>query len=144
MARYLDVCRFGVLSAYQLSSCTPALQRLLTEAIRRAPKWLDFAILCGHRNEVDQNKAFADGQSKKRWPDGEHNHLPSRAVDIRPASPFNAADWQDQVRFGRIMGFIEGVAVDLGIPIRLGLDWNRDGRSIDETFKDLGHLEEAA
>lgn len=142
MARYLDVCRFGVVSLSRLATCTPALQRLMTEAIRRAPKWLDFGIECGHRDEAAQNAAFASGNSKKRWPEGEHNRLPSRALDIRPSSPFTAHDWQDQARFGRIMGFIECVAVDLGIPVRLGLDWNRDGRSIDETFKDLGHIED--
>ncbi len=144
MARYLDVCRFGVVSLSNLSSCTPALQRLLNEAIRRAPKWLDFAVTCGHRNEADQNAAFANKTSKKRWPDSKHNTQPSRAVDIRPASPFNAGDWQDRIRFARIIGFIEGVAVDLGIPIRSGLDWDMDGRSLDETFLDLPHLEEAA
>lgn len=144
MARHLDVCRFGVTSVYQLSTCTPALQRLLNEAIRRAPKWLDFAVTQGHRGEADQSAAFAKGTSKKRWPDSKHNTSPSRAVDIRPASPFNPEDWNDKLRFARIVGFIEGVAVDLGIPIRSGLDWNMDGRSLDETFLDLPHLEEAA
>jgi hypothetical protein len=142
MARYLDVCRFGVVSLSRLDTCTPALQRLMKEAIRRAPKWLDFAIECGHRGEAEQNAAFARGTSKKRWPDGEHNSLPSRALDIRPAAPFSAEDWNDRVRFARIVGFIEGVAADLGIPIRVGLDWDRDGRSIDESFVDVGHIED--
>lgn len=142
MARYLDVCRFGVISLHNLSTCTPALQQLFGEAIRRAPKWLDFAVICGHRDEREQNAAFAKGTSKKRWPDGEHNKLPSRAVDIRPALPFSMEDWNDRLRFARLVGFIECVAVDLGIPIRLGLDWDGDGRSIDETFEDLGHIED--
>lgn len=142
--RHLDVCRFGTISEYNLSSCSPNLQRLLREAIRRAPRWLDFAVTCGHRNEIDQGIAFRKGTSKKRWPLSKHNSLPSKAVDIRPASPFNPEDWNDRIRFARIIGFIEGVAIDLGIPIRLGLDFSGDGRTLDESFVDLPHIEEAA
>lgn len=143
MTRYLDVCRFGAVSDYNVSTCSPNLQRLLREAIRRAPKWLDFAVTCGHRNQWDQEKAFREGTSTKRWPDSKHNQEPSRAADIRPASPFSSKDWNDRLRFARIIGFIEAVALDLDIPIRLGMDWNRNGQTIDETFVDLPHIEEA-
>lgn len=142
MARYLDVCWFGAASEAALSTCSPNIQRLLREVIRRAPRWLDFAVICGFRDEAAQNKAFAEGNSQKRWPDGDHNVYPSKAVDIRPSSPFHARDWQDHVRFARIIGFIESIAIELDIPIRLGLDWDGDGQSIDEKFKDLGHIEE--
>lgn len=145
MTRYLDVCRFGTISTYNLSTCSANLQRLMDEAIRRAPKWLDFAITCGHRNEADQNAAFnaKPQRSKKRWPDSKHNKTPSRAVDVRPAAPFNPEDWNDKLRFARLIGFIEGVAIDLGIPIRVGLDFSGDGRTIDEAFVDIPHIEEA-
>lgn len=140
--RYLDVCRLGTISEYNLSTCSPNLQLLIREAIRRAPKWLDFAVTCGFRGQLDQDEAFKKGKSKKRWPNSKHNTMPSRAVDVRPASPFNAEDWNDRLRFARLLGFIEGVAVDLGIPIRLGLDFSQDGRSLDEKFIDLPHIEE--
>jgi peptidoglycan L-alanyl-D-glutamate endopeptidase CwlK len=139
--RYLDVCRHSAVSAYNLSTCRPELQELGRAAIRCAPKYLDHAIICGHRNEADQNEAFRTGRSQKRWPDGDHNTLPSDALDLRPASPFDERDWGDGVRFARIVGFWEALAVQLQIPIRLGLDWNMDGRSRDEQFKDLGHIE---
>lgn len=117
------------------------LQQLFSEAIRRAPRHLDFALVCGFRGEDAQTRAFAEGKSQKRWPDSKHNVYPSTACDIRPASPFVSKDWEDKVRFGRIVGFIECVSLDLGIGIRCGLDWNSDGRSIDERFPDLGHIE---
>ena len=41
-------------------------------------------IVCGHRNKEDQNKAFAEGKSKLKWPKGKHNKLPSQAVDAAP------------------------------------------------------------
>lgn len=141
--KYLDVCRFGTISEHNLSTCSEPLQRLMRECIRRAPKRLDFAITCGHRNQVDQEKAFRDKTSKKRWPSSKHNTLPSRAVDIRPASPFSSEDWDDTLRFARIIGFIECVASDLAIPVRLGIDFSGDGRSIDEAFLDIPHIEEA-
>jgi peptidoglycan L-alanyl-D-glutamate endopeptidase CwlK len=143
MTRYRDECRLSTISAYNLSTCTPGLQRLIGEAIRRAPRHLDFAVTCGHRDQADQDAAYRKGTSKKRWPESKHNRLPSRAVDVRPASPFSAEDWNDRIRFARLIGFIEGVALDLGIPIRLGLDFDGDGRTIDETFVDLPHIEEA-
>lgn len=141
--RFIDECHFGKASLAALSTCTPNIQRLLATAIRMAPRYLDFGVLCGHRGEADQNAAFASGNSKKRWPDGDHNIFPSPAADIKPSSPWVPNDWKDHVRFARIIGFIECVSVDLCIPIRVGLDWNGNGRSIDESFKDLGHMEEA-
>jgi peptidoglycan L-alanyl-D-glutamate endopeptidase CwlK len=143
MTRYLDVCRLGTVSEYNLSSCTPPIQRLIREAIRRAPRWLDFAVTCGHRNEADQNAALAKGASKKAWPYSKHNSFPSKAVDVRPSSPFTVADWNDRLRFARLIGFIECVAIDLDIPIRVGMDFSGDGRSLDETFIDMPHIEEA-
>src|SRR5262245_9456508 len=141
--RYRDECKLGPISEYNLMTCSPRLQILINEAIRRAPRWLDFAVTCGHRNQVDQEKAFKEGKSKLRWPDSKHNQLPSKAVDIRPASPFTVDDWKDQLRFARVIGFIESVALDLNIPIRLGLDFDGDGKTIDETFVDIPHIEEA-
>ena len=141
--KILDVCRFSALSEYHVATCSAGLQRVLRKAIRCAPLWLDFAVICGHRNKIDQDQAFKTGHSDKRYPNSKHNADPSRAADLRPAAPFTVADWNDSVRFGRIMGFIEAVAIDEGVPVRLGLDWNKDGRSNDEKFKDLGHIEEA-
>jgi peptidoglycan L-alanyl-D-glutamate endopeptidase CwlK len=143
MTRYLDVCRFGTLSEYHRASLTPGLQRLALEAIRRTPRHLDWAITCGHRNQVDQDKAVRDGASKKPWPLSKHNSLPSRAFDVRPAGKFEPKDWNDRLRFSRIIGFIECVAFDIDVPVRLGIDFSGDGRSIDETFIDIPHIEEA-
>jgi hypothetical protein len=149
--RYLDECRFGTISAYNLSTCSARLQRFGLEAIRRTPRHLDWAITCGWRNQKDQVAAFnaRPQRSKKRWPESMHNVTTpdgkpySRAFDIRPASPFTAEDWADRLRFARIIGFLECVAVDLGERFRFGIDFDGDGRSIDESFIDIPHIEEA-
>lgn len=138
--RFIDECRFSAVSEYNVATCAPRLQLVLRRAIRCVPRYLDFAVICGHRNQLDQDDAFKRGTSKVRWPNSKHNASPSRAADIRPA-PFTQADWKDTVRFGRVVGFVEAIAAELGVPLRAGLDWDMDGRTIDEAFQDLGHVE---
>lgn len=142
--KILDACRFSAVSEFNVSTCSPGLQRVLRRAIRCVPKHLDFAVTCGHRNQLDQDEAYKRKTSTKRWPNSKHNTMPSKAADIRPAAPFNPEDWNDRIRFARILGFIEAVSVEEGVPIRLGCDWNGNGRSLDESFIDLPHIEEAA
>jgi len=73
---------FSKTSAERLSTCHPELQALMNEAIKDAP--VDFCIVCGHRGQEDQDKAFAQGYSKVKWPNGKHNKTPSEAVDVAP------------------------------------------------------------
>ncbi len=135
---------FGAASLAQLQTCDPRLQRIL----RRAILIVDFKILEGHRGEAAQNKAFAEGKSKLRWPHGNHNAFPSRAVDIAPLSTDTsrgALDWEDLVAFGRLMGIVQAIGFDEGYRLRFGLDWDGDfrtvGRDKDETFMDAPHVE---
>ena len=125
--------QFGEKSARALATCHPDLIRLFTEVVKR----YDCAVLEGHRNEADQNKAFDDGLSEKQWPDGKHNKLPSDALD---ASPY-PIDWKDKERFYHFAGYVLGVADQLGITIRWGGDWDRDKDFKDQRFQDLVHFE---
>lgn len=132
---------FSATSKQRLETCDPRLQELLNEAI----KHIDFVVLEGHRGEAAQNEAFRKGASKKRWPDGNHNSLPSKAVDIAPYFPEVKVDWNDLIAFGRLMGFIQCLAIQRGIKLRFGLDWDGDFRSVnrdpDEGFLDAPHME---
>jgi peptidoglycan L-alanyl-D-glutamate endopeptidase CwlK len=58
-------------------------------------KKTDFSVICGHRSKEDQDKAFAEGHSKLKWPNSKHNKVPSEAVDIVPYP----VDWNDIGRF---------------------------------------------
>lgn len=132
---------FSVTSKQRLETCDSRLQELLNEAI----KHIDFVVLEGHRDEAAQNEAFRTGKSQKRWPEGNHNALPSRAVDIAPFFPEVKIDWTDLIAFGRLMGFIQCLAIQRGIKLRFGLDWDGDFRSVnrdpDEHFLDAPHVE---
>lgn len=132
---------FSETSRQRLATCDPRLQELLNEAI----KHIDFVVMVGHRNQADQDEAFRTGKSQKKWPDGNHNALPSRAVDIAPWFPDAKLDWGDLIAFGRLMGFIQCLATERGIKLRFGLDWDGDFRSVnrdpDEHFLDAPHVE---
>jgi len=124
---------FGKTSAEKLATCHPNLQRVLNEAI----KYVDFSVTCGHRGEIEQNKAFAEGKSKLKWPHGEHNKQPSCAVDVAPV-PLN---WNDAESFTLLAGVIYGIACTMGIKLRIGADWDGDFNTLEHSFKDRPHIE---
>lgn len=132
---------FSAASQEKLATCDPRLQSILNEAI----KYVDFVVLEGHRGKEAQDAAVAKGASKKPWPTGNHNSLPSRAVDIAPYLPVVKIDWEDLGAFGRLMGFIQCIALQQGVHLRFGMDWDGDFRSVnrdpDEGFMDAPHVE---
>ncbi len=76
-------------SKLKLSSCDPRLQQLVTAVAADVDAGLvpgvsDIRVACGHRNQADQDREFAEGDSKLQWPRSKHNSLPSRAVDVWP------------------------------------------------------------
>lgn len=129
--------RFGKESERQLKTCDARLQRVLREAI----KYFDFVVVEGHRGKEAQNRAFAKGLSKVKWPNGNHNATPSRAADLAPYP----IDWSDgtkpHLRFALMMGVVLVCANQLGVKVRFGMDWNRNLDPRDESFLDLPHVE---
>ena len=127
--------QFGPESKRHLATLDPQLQRLMNEAI----KYVDFAITCGFRNQVDQDRAFAEGNSKVKWPNGNHNKNPSRAVDIAPYS--GGILWDDIEGFTLLAGIIKGISLMMNIPITCGVDWDGDLIVKEHSFKDRPHIE---
>jgi hypothetical protein len=134
---------FGTASIQKLNTCDSRLIMLANEAILVQ----DHTVLVGHRGQEDQEKAFAEGKTKLHWPDGKHNALPSRAIDVAPVY-YQAGmqiDWNDVVAFGRIAGIYQACAYRHGIRLRFGLDWDGDFRSVGrdpgENFLDAPHIE---
>lgn len=129
--------KFGAASEAQLSTVHPSLVKVCRLAIQV----YDFAVIEGHRGKVAQDTAFARGASKKRWPLGEHNALPSRAVDLAPWP----LDWREgelpHARFAILAGVMKFSAFVAGVQIRWGADWNRNWDPRDESFLDWGHFE---
>jgi peptidoglycan L-alanyl-D-glutamate endopeptidase CwlK len=124
---------FSARSLERLRTCDPRLQRLFERVVAE----YDCTILEGHRGREAQERAFQEGRSKIRWPDGLHNALPSFAVDVAP----HPVDWNDLKRFYHFGGFVQGVAAAMGLPLRWGGDWDGDNDLGDQRFNDLVHFE---
>lgn len=135
---------FSAASLAQLATCHHSLKAIADEAI----KTLEFKVLKGHRGQVEQDQAFAEGKSKLKWPHGNHNALPSRAMDVAPGffdRGVYQINWKDLGAFARLMGHLERIAIWLEIPVRLGMDWDGDWRTAGhdpgENFLDAPHIE---
>lgn len=130
--------KFGKRSLENLKDVHPMLQHVLHKAIR----YVDFTVIEGHRSPERQAELFLQGKTKARAGQSPHNSSPSTAVDIIPY-PFTG--WNDAAAFAHLAGFIRGLGEELGIKIRWGNDWDRDGRLVprdpDESFSDQPHLE---
>lgn len=129
---------FSKQSLEMLQHADKDLQLILNEAI----KYIDFKILCTYRGKEEQEEAFAEGKSKLHFPFSNHNIKPSVAVDIAPYFvDLPHIDWKDLLAFAVVYGVIKTIAIQKGISIRWGGDWDQDGRTKDETFMDLPHIE---
>jgi len=124
---------FSEKSLENLESCDKRLQELFHEVI----KYFDCSIICGHREKLDQDIAYAAGKSQIQWPNSKHNSMPSQAVDVIPYP----VDWEDTDRMQFFAGFVMGTARGLGIEIRWGGDWDRDTTLTDQKFNDYPHFE---
>ncbi len=111
---------FGPVSQTNLNTCDPRLQTLFNSVLQE----VDCSILCGHRNEADQTKAFKSGASKVQWPNSKHNTLPSVAADVMPYP----IDWYDKDRVTAFYEVVKRHADKLGLKIRWGADWNMNGK----------------
>lgn len=124
---------FSETSLTRLATCDERLQRICMELIRQ----YDVKIIQGFRSQMEQDKAFKEGKSKKRWPMSRHNQHPSMAVDVVPYP----IDWEDQERFFYMAGLFMAIANFMGINIRFGGDWDMDTDFRDQRFFDLPHFE---
>lgn len=130
-------------SMAKLATCDNRLQEIIIPASQR----VQIVVIEGHRGQVAQEAAFAAGKSQKHFPFGNHNSIPSKAVDIAPLVMVDklTIDWGDFVAFGRLMGYIQRIADEKYIKLRFGLDWDGDWRTVGkdpgEHFLDAPHVE---
>jgi len=121
--------RFGKKSIANLRGVNIKLVNVLNQAI----KHFDFTVIEGMRSLETQTQYVADGVSKTL----KSKHLEGKAVDIAPYP----IDYDDEERFVYLGGFILGVASQLGVKLRWGLDWDMDTYTKDTNFRDIGHFE---
>jgi peptidoglycan L-alanyl-D-glutamate endopeptidase CwlK len=127
---------FSITSKNRLATCHPDLQRLFNAVIEE----VDCSIIEGHREEERQNRFFLEGRSRVKWPNGKHNKVPSEAVDAGQYIPGKGISW-DRNQCCYFAGMVKGKALELGIKIRWGGDWDNDNDINDQRFNDLVHFE---
>lgn len=117
-------------SLVRLNQCHPDLIKI----IARVDEIFPVHVICGYRNQVDQDKAFDDKKSKLKFPNSKHNQKPSLAVDIVPDPDRNpkTISWVDLTAFEIMCLAVEAIAEEYNIKIRLGRDFK---------FKDWPHIE---
>lgn len=124
---------FSPRSLDMLNTCHPKLQAVCKQVIR----FFDFTVIEGHRGASVQNRLHRMGKSKLQFPDSKHNRLPSMAVDLAPCP----IDWADEQRFIYLAGIMKGTAIQMGITLRWGGDWDGDTQLKDNRFNDYPHFE---
>ena len=98
----------------------------------------DISIITGHRGEKEQDLMVRLGRSKVAWPDGKHNTLPSKAVDVQPY-PYIEDTLENDLSY--IAGLFIAYADIEGVHIRWGGDWDKDGETHDQDWDDMFHFE---
>ena len=132
--------QFSITSKEKLQTCHSDLQILFNEVIKHR----DCTVVCGHRGQEEQDKAFRLGNSKKQFPDSLHNTEPSLAVDVAPYE--GGIDW-GKLQSAEFAGYVMGMAdllFDKGVMkhrIRRGVDWDGDYDIDDTDFWDACHFE---
>ena len=102
----------------------------------------DFTVVCGTRNQEDQEEAFRNGKSKLHYPFSRHNSDPSLAIDIAPWDQHRGViDWDHPQRFILLAGMGLELARSMVVPLVWGGDWDSDTFMRDHTFKDFPHFQ---
>ena len=148
------MAKYGRASNIRKATCVQELQDIADDVIFQLP-WTDsisgitindVSFVCGYRNEVEQDLALKLGFSRVQWPDGNHNTLPSPAMDL---VPYHAERphirWQNIDEMEALNRLVMQCAEKRGITLRWGGDWDRDGIRVDrdstESLLDGPHYE---
>jgi|CEGF01.1.fsa_nt_gi peptidoglycan L-alanyl-D-glutamate endopeptidase CwlK len=129
----------------------------------------NFSMIEGHRDQETQDRYFAKGVTKVKWPNGKHNTYPSDAVDLWPYVTNLAgirvssalSGHPDQIKalakatgktekriwelvlqeYATMKGVLMAFGKVHGVELRFGDDWDRDHDRLDQSFIDLPHVE---
>lgn len=142
---------YGKTSMQRLMTCHRDIQAIMCEALAMSD--VDITIVCGSRNEEEQEAAFRDGFSLARFGQSPHNFIVkgdggSPAVDAAPYKNGRIA-WEDKALFHRVADFIMAANKKLieekvvTHELAWGNDWDGDGIYVaedpDEDFTDMPH-----
>jgi peptidoglycan L-alanyl-D-glutamate endopeptidase CwlK len=134
----------GAASRAHLAGVHPDLIRVVERAIQISG--VDFKVIEGVRSPERQRVLYAQGRTapgeKVTWTLNS-NHFVNKAtgyghaVDLLPA-PY---DWEALAPFDVMATAMKKASAELGVPIRWGADWDRDGKPREKGESDSPHFE---
>lgn len=113
-----------------LKNATPALVAWFSAEQARNP---ELHCSCAYRDSAGQAAALASGNSKASFGQGPHNYKPSMAIDLYHRDSHGNATWPFEM--------FRELATRKPHDIEWGADWNDNGRTDDEKFKDSPHFQ---
>ena len=142
MSRY----SLGATSRARLEGVHPQLVRVVERAIELTQ--VDFLVLEGVRTPQRQRELYAQGRTKPgpkvTWTLKSNHFVKAdgfgHAVDLCPFP----VDWTDLKKFDAISRAMFAAAAELGVRIRWGADWDRDGKPRERGESDSPHFELAS
>jgi peptidoglycan L-alanyl-D-glutamate endopeptidase CwlK len=126
-------------SLKRLEGVEEDLVKVVHLAIKRTPVDFGVAWQGGLRTPEEQNQLFKDGYSKCDGHEKLSKHQFGEAVDLQVYVGGTAV--QSEKMQCIVAGVIASCALELGITLRWGGDWDQDGDIRDNKFNDLYHFE---
>lgn len=128
------MAKFGTESNKRLRKVHPSLKQLFERVVAE----FDMTVIEGARTPERQKLLVEQGASKTL----NSKHIPradgyAYAVDVAPYP----IDWENLTPYYYMAGRILQLAMDQGIKVRWGGDWDMDGDLTEERFLDLVHFE---
>lgn len=133
--------KLGTTSMLRLKDVKPILRKVVERAIQITT--VDFLVVEGKRSLKRQQELYAIGRTvpgkKVTWT-MESKHISGDAVDLVPFVD-GKADWDDLKKFDEIYKAMMAAAKELGVELRYGGDWDRDGILREKGETDSPHFE---
>lgn len=130
--------QLGAKSLAKLAGVDERLVRVVKRAIHLTTQ--DFSVLEGVRTVARQKELYAQGRTKPgpkvTWT-MRSKHIEGKAVDLVPYP----LDWNTAAKFDAIYEAMMKAASELGVSIRSGMDWDRDGKKREAKEFDSPHYE---
>jgi peptidoglycan L-alanyl-D-glutamate endopeptidase CwlK len=105
---------------------------------------LRFMVTEGRRTQARQDALYAQGRTAPgqivTWTRSS-KHIDGLAVDLAPLDDAGGIPWGDFTAFDAIAKAMFAAAAELGVRIRWGADWDRDGKPREKGESDSPHFE---
>jgi peptidoglycan L-alanyl-D-glutamate endopeptidase CwlK len=134
--------KLSVRSFERLKGVHGDLIRVVALAANYCP--MEFIVTEGVRTLARQQELYAKGRTTPGpvvTNTMKSRHLTGHAVDLAPIQPDGSINWNDPKGFDAVYEAMLHAASDLKIPLRSGMDWDRDGVKREKGESDSPHYE---